>query len=84
MRFFKPLTGTPDAYCEPYSMNGPPQDERFVEPPLKIAGDAKHYNHRDGNDDYRQVTALFNLFDAGQRQRLFTNSGVPKEIVRDL
>jgi catalase len=86
MRFFRPLTGTPDAYYEPNSMNGPLQDERFVEPPLKVSGDAERYNHRDGNDDYRQVTALFNLFDAGQRQRLFSNTaeamaGVPREII---
>jgi catalase len=86
MRFFRLLTGTPDAYYEPNSMNGPLQDERFVEPPLKVSGDAERYNHRDGNDDYRQVTALFNLFDAGQRQRLFSNTaeamaGVPREII---
>jgi catalase len=86
MRFFKSLTGTPDAYYDPNSMNGPLQDERFIEPPLRISGDAERYNHRDGNDDYRQVRALFNLFDAGQRQRLFSNtaeamSGVPNEII---
>ena len=61
------------------------QDEQFGEPPLKISGDAGRYNHGDGNDDYRQVTALFNLFDAGQKQRLFSNFaeamwGIPKEI----
>jgi catalase len=61
------------------------QDERFAEPPLKIAGDADRYNHREGNDDHRQVTALFNLFDAGQRERLFLNVaeamwGIPEEI----
>jgi hypothetical protein len=30
----------PDAYYEPNSFNGPVQDERFREPPLKISGDA--------------------------------------------
>ena len=54
--------------------------------PLKISGDADRYNHRDGNDDYRQPRALFELFDAGQRQRLFGNyaaamAGVPQEII---
>ncbi len=86
MRFFGQLTGNVDAYYEPNSVAGSAkQDERFAEPPLKISGDAERYNHRDGNDDYRQVTALFNLFDAGQRARLFTNVaeamwGIPEEI----
>ena len=39
-----------------------------------------------GNDDYGQPRALFNLFDAGQKARLFSNiaaamGGVPDEIV---
>ncbi|HUW80831.1 MAG TPA: catalase, partial [Acidocella sp.] len=76
-----------DAYYEPNSFNGPKEDKNFAEPPLKIHGDADRYNHRDGNDDYVQVRALFNLFDAGQRQRLFENyaaamDGVPDEIVQ--
>src|SRR6266700_7591883 len=49
----------PDAYYEPNSFNGPLQDERFREPPLKISGDADRYNHHDGNDDYRQPGDLF-------------------------
>jgi catalase len=62
------------------------KDERYAESPLRISGDAECYNHRDGNDDYRQVMALFNLFDAGQKARLFINVaeamwGVPHEIV---
>jgi len=87
MRFFKNDTGNPDAFYEPNSFGGPVQDERFKEPALKISGNADHYNHRDGNDDYIQVTALFNLFDAAQRERLYSNiadamEGVPKEIVQ--
>ena len=86
MRFFEPMTGATDAYYEPNSFNGAAQDERFAEPPLAISGDAMRYNHRDGNDDYRQVTALFNLFDDGQKARLYLNVaeamwGVPEEIV---
>ena len=86
MRFFGPKTGNVDAYYEPNSFGGAVQDEHSAEPPLKISGDAERYNHRDGNDDYRQVTALFNLFDEGQRARLFLNAaeamgGVPQEIV---
>lgn len=83
MRFFEQKTGAADAF---YEFGGAVQDERFAEPPLKIAGDAERYNHRDGNDDYRQVTARFNLFDEGQRARLFLNCaeamwGIPDEIV---
>ena len=85
MRFFPAKTGNVDAFYEPNSFNGAAQDERFAEPPLPISGDADRYNHRDGNDDYKQVTALFNLFDAGQKARLFLNCaeamwGIPHEI----
>jgi catalase len=86
MRFFEQKTGNVDAFYEPNSMGGAAQDERFAEPPLHLSGDVACYNHRDGNDDYRQVTALFNLFDAGQKARLYLNVaeamwGVPQEIV---
>jgi len=86
MRFTRNDSGNPDAYYEPNSFNGPVQDTSVKEPPLRIAGDADRYNHRDGNDDYGQVAALLRLFDEGQRQRLFNNiaaamQGVPGEIV---
>jgi len=75
-----------DAYYEPNSFNGPAEDPSFAEPPLKISGDADRYNHRVGNDDYSQPRALFNLFDEGEKSRLFSNiaagmQGVPEEIV---
>ncbi|MFD1330915.1 catalase KatA [Methylopila musalis] len=78
-------TGNPDVYYEPNSFNGPVEDTSAQEPPLRLSGDATRYNHRDGNDDYGQVTALFNLFDDGQKNRLFANlaaamSGIPEEI----
>jgi catalase len=73
MRFFAAETGSADAYYEPNSFGGAEQDKSVAEPPLKISGDAAHFNHRDGNDDYRQVTDLFNLFDKEQKARLFTN-----------
>jgi catalase len=87
MRFFEPLTGNPDAYYEPNSFNGPAQDKRFVEPPLKISGDAARYDHRDGNDDYRQPGDLFRLMSSDAQQRLFGNiaeamQGVPLDIVK--
>jgi catalase len=81
----RPNPTNPDAYYEPNSVDGPKEDSSVMEPPLKISGDAAHYNHRDGNDDYSQVTALFNLFDEGQKSRLFKNigeamAGIPEEI----
>jgi len=87
MRFFEALTGNPDAYYEPNSFDGPAQDERFREPALKISGDADRYNHRDGNDDYRQPGDLFRLMDPDARIRLMDNiaeamQGVPVEIVK--
>jgi catalase len=87
MRFFQNDTGNPDAYYEPNSFDGPVQDPSVAEPPLRISGDADRYNHREGNDDFSQVRALFRLFDAGQRQRLFNNvadatKGVPDSIIQ--
>ena len=86
MRFFDNDTGNPDAYYEPNSLDGPTEDAAYREPPLGITGDADRYDHREGNDDYSQPRALFELFDNGQRRRLFSNiaeamQGVPAEIV---
>ncbi|MDF1654863.1 MAG: catalase [Coxiellaceae bacterium] len=85
MRFFENFPNA-DAYYEPNSFNGPAEDHSFAEPPLPLDGDADRYNHRDGNDDYAQPRALFNLFDDDQKQRLFGNiaaamQGVPQAIV---
>ncbi|MDP1731048.1 MAG: catalase [Devosia sp.] len=85
MRFF-PNNPNPDAYYEPNSFGGPVEDPSVKEPPLKISGDADRYSHRIGNDDYSQPRALFNLFDAGQKARLFANyaaamAGVPDFII---
>ena len=86
MRFFANDTGNPDAYYEPNSFNGPAQAKQYEEPPLQIDGDADRYNHRDGNDDYRQPGDLFRLLGAEQQQRLFSNiaaamQGVPDFII---
>ena len=86
MRFFKNDSGNADAYYEPNSFDGPVEDASEKEPPLASQGDMDYYNHRDGNDDYGQVKALFDLFDDNQRQRLFNNiagamGGVPAEII---
>ncbi len=85
MRFFQNNTGNSDAYYEPNSMGGPTEDKTHAEPPLKISGDAARYDHREGNDDFAQPRALFNMFDDAQKQRLFNNiaasmQGVPAEI----
>ena len=53
--------------------NGPFESPEFKEPPQKISGNADRYHHREGNDDYSQARALFNLFDVGQKSWLFSN-----------
>ncbi|MCY4329644.1 MAG: catalase [Endozoicomonadaceae bacterium] len=75
-----------DAYYEPNSFNGPVENSVHNEPSLAIEGDAARYNHRDGNDDFSQVRALFNLMNDNQKSQLFSNiaesmQGVPDEIV---
>jgi len=85
MRFF-PNNPNPDAYYEPNSFEGPVENPTVAEPPLKITGDADRFDHRDGNDDYGQPRALFNLFDKSQKSRLFSNiaeamQGVPDFII---
>jgi catalase len=85
MRFDAPKGA--DAYYEPNSFDGPVQDARLAEPPLRISGDADRYDHRDGNDDYTQPGNLFRLMTPGEQQRLFQNiaaamEGVPEHIVQ--
>jgi catalase len=87
MRFFGGQTGNVDAFYEPNSFGGAAEAPQYREPPLRISGDADRYNHRIGNDDYSQPRALFRLFDAEQKERLFSNiaealQGVPVEIVK--
>jgi catalase len=60
-------------------------DRNAAEPPL-AAGAVDRYDHREDADYYSQPGALFRLFDAGQRERLFANiarhiNGVPDDIV---
>ncbi len=86
MRFFANDTGDSNAYYEPNSIDGPAENARYIEPPMAIEGDVQRYDHREGNDDYSQPGALFQLFDEAQRQRLFSNiaeamQGVPEDIV---
>ena len=78
----------PDAFYEPNSFDGPVQDQKYREPPLKLSGDAAdRYDHRTGNDDYRQPGDLFRLMTWDQKDQLFHNikaamDGVPLEIVK--
>jgi catalase len=77
----------PDAFYEPNSFAGPVQDDALREPPLKISGNADRYNHRDGNDDYKQPGALLRLMTPEQKDQLFHNikaamDGVPLDIVK--
>ncbi len=86
MRFFA-NSPNPDAYYEPNSFNGPVEDGSFAEPPLALSGAADRYNHRDGNDDYRQPGDLFRLMSAEEQGRLMDNiaehmTDVPEEIQR--
>ncbi|AOI73147.1 catalase [Burkholderia ubonensis] len=71
---------------EPNSFGDFAQDRTASEPPL-AAGAVDRYDHREDDDYYSQPAALFRLFDAGQRARLFGNiarhiAGVPAEIVQ--
>jgi catalase len=71
---------------EPNSFDGPVEDPRFLEPPLKISGDADRYNPREGADDFIQPGALFRLMNASQKEQLFSNlaatmQGVPERIL---
>lgn len=73
-------------HYEPNSYNEWQEQPDFSEPPLKINGDADHWDFReDDSDYYTQPGKLFNLMDAGQKEALFANTarnmeGVPREI----
>lgn len=87
MNFIGQKTGNVDAYYEPNSFGGAVATGDTSEPALRISGDGDRYDHREGNDDYSQARALFEMFDAGQKERLFSNiaasmKGVPDFIVK--
>ncbi len=58
---------------QPNSFDGPVDDPRVKEPPLRISGDADRYNHRDGNEDYSQAGDLYRLMNADQKTQLIGN-----------
>jgi len=60
---------------EPNSYGEWQEQRDFSEPPLKIEGDADHWNHREDNDDYySQAGNLFRLMSTEQQQALFENT----------
>ena len=87
MRFFPIRRPIPTPTTNRTPSTAPFRTSVFTEPPLKISGNADRYNHRDGNDDYRQPGALFRLIGREAQQRLLDNTaeamhGIPLEIVR--
>ncbi len=90
MNFFGHMSGSADAYYEPNSVNGPVESPSAKEPPLRIDGNADRYAQKDGAgqkvDDFTQPRALFMLFDAAQKARLYANiaaamAGAPADIL---
>jgi catalase len=51
----------------PHSFGGPKDDPRYKEPPLRISDDVARYDHRAGNDDYKQAGDLFRLMKPEER-----------------
>jgi catalase len=76
--------GAQDNY-EPNGFGGPIADPSAKEPPLKISGDADRYNSHQGNDDYSQAGALYNILTEEQKDRLAsTIAGTMGSIPREL
>jgi len=62
-------------HYEPNSFSQWQQQPDFAEPPLRINGDAAHWDYRnDDNDYFSQPRALFNLMSTEQKQALFNNT----------
>lgn len=75
-----------NAYYEPNSFDGAVEDASLAEPAFETGDVADRYNHQEGNDNFSQVTALFNLMSENQKEQLFSNiaeamTGVPQNIV---
>lgn len=71
---------------EPNMHNEWQEQPDFAEPPLKITGDAAHWDYREDDADYySQVRALFNIMSPAQQKVLCENTarnmaGIAKEI----
>jgi len=84
MRFDGNFGGAP--VYQPNSFGGPVEDPSVKEPPLRISGNADHYDHWVGNEDYwTQPGNLYRLMTAEEKARLISNlvgamQGVPRDI----
>jgi catalase len=72
---------------EPNSFGGAVQDPRYRELPYKVSGDVNRYDHREGNDDYKQAGDLFRLMTLAEKKALISNlaghmKGIPERIAR--
>ncbi|MBZ0215383.1 MAG: catalase [Fimbriimonadaceae bacterium] len=76
----------------PNSFDGPVPDERVMEPPLKISGDADRYDPLDGQiaegvgvDDFQQAGDLFRLMTPAQQDSLMNAiAGAMADIPREI
>jgi catalase len=79
-----------DVNYEPNSFGGPKENPAFKEPPLKISGNADHYDQKRGVDeDYVQPGNLYRLLPPDERKRLVENIAgalkkAPKEIQKKM
>jgi catalase len=85
MRFDENGADSPN--YEPNSFGGAIQDPRYREKPYKVSGNVDRYNHREGNDDYKQPGDLFRLLSDYEKQKLISNiaghmKNVPERIQR--
>jgi catalase len=71
---------------QPNSFDGPIEDPSIKEPPLATSGDIDRFDHRDGNDDFKQAGDLFRIMSKDEQDRLTETiagamAGVPEEII---
>ena len=57
----KSMSGVSDVNYGPNSQGGPKANAQYKEPPLKISGDATHYDHVKTSDDYTQAGNLYRI-----------------------
>ena len=78
--------GGPGPNYEPNSFGGPTEDPSVKEPPLKISGNADHYEQKRGvDDDYVQPGDLFRLMSAEQQDYLVNAiAGSLKKVPKDI
>lgn len=62
-------------HYEPNSFGKWQEQAQYAEPPLKISGDAAHWDYREDDSDYfSQPRVLFNNMNDEQKQALFNNT----------